>query len=130
MPRLPGYSHLFLVVGVGSRNGTTTVRYGANVPSIDPAPDLVEGSLSPHHNRQRPEKAGRAKSRITEAQATRSDRWAAARGSMEKNVEKWRELCELAAKEPDPKRLMQLTDEIVRLLDEKRQPLNAAHPLP
>jgi hypothetical protein len=34
------------------------------------------------------------------------------------------ELCELAAKEPDPKRLMTLTEEIIRLLDEKRQPLN------
>jgi hypothetical protein len=44
---------------------------------------------------------------------------------MEKNVEKWMELCELAAKEPDPNRLMKLTEEIVRLLDEKRTPLSA-----
>ena len=43
---------------------------------------------------------------------------------MEKNVEKWMELCELAAKEPDPNRLLKLTEEIVRLLDEKRKPLS------
>jgi hypothetical protein len=30
------------------------------------------------------------------------------------------ELCELAAKEPDPEKLMALVDEIVRLLDEKK----------
>jgi len=42
---------------------------------------------------------------------------------MEKNVEKWMQLCELAAKEPDPNRLMELTQEIIRLLDEKRKPL-------
>ncbi len=43
---------------------------------------------------------------------------------MEKNVERWMELCELAAKEPDPNRLISLTNEIVRLLDEKRNPTN------
>ena len=37
---------------------------------------------------------------------------------MEKNVET---LCELAAKEPDPNRLVKLTEEIVRLLDKKRK---------
>jgi hypothetical protein len=41
---------------------------------------------------------------------------------MEKNVEKWMELCELAAKESDPNKLMKLTDEIIRLLDERRKP--------
>ena len=34
------------------------------------------------------------------------------------NHEKWMELCALAAKEQDPEKLMQLTDEILRLLDE------------
>ncbi len=33
------------------------------------------------------------------------------------------ELCELAAKEPDPNRLISLTNEIVRLLDERRNSL-------
>ena len=42
---------------------------------------------------------------------------------MEKNVERWMELCELAAKEPDPNRLISLTNEIVRLLDERRKSL-------
>jgi len=42
---------------------------------------------------------------------------------MATNVEKWMELCELAAKEPDPNRVMELTQEIIRLLDEKRKPL-------
>jgi hypothetical protein len=41
---------------------------------------------------------------------------------MKKNVERWMELCELAAKESDPNKLMKLTEEIVRLLDEKRKP--------
>ena len=40
------------------------------------------------------------------------------------NNERWMELCELAAKEPDPNRLISLTNEIVRLLDEKRNPMN------
>jgi hypothetical protein len=40
------------------------------------------------------------------------------------NNERWMELCELAAKEPDPDRLISLTNEIVRLLDEKRNPRN------
>jgi hypothetical protein len=48
---------------------------------------------------------------------------------MEKNVETWMELCELAAKEPDPNRLMKLTEEIVRLLDEKRKPLKISRTL-
>jgi hypothetical protein len=48
---------------------------------------------------------------------------------MENNVESWMELCELAAKEPDPNRLMKLTEEIVRLLDEKRKPLKISRTL-
>lgn len=39
---------------------------------------------------------------------------------MRKNTEKWRDLCELASKEQDPKKLMELTGAIVRLLDAKR----------
>ena len=41
---------------------------------------------------------------------------------MKKNAERWMELCALAAKESDPNKLMKLTEEIVRLLDEKRKP--------
>ncbi|MGH9537215.1 MAG: hypothetical protein ACRD3H_04805 [Terriglobales bacterium] len=37
------------------------------------------------------------------------------------NKEKWMELCELATKEPDPQKLVALTNEISRLLDEKRR---------
>jgi hypothetical protein len=33
--------------------------------------------------------------------------------------ERWKELCELAAKEQDSKKLMELTREIIRLLNEK-----------
>jgi hypothetical protein len=40
---------------------------------------------------------------------------------METNREKWMELCELAAREPDPNKLLALTNEIARLLDEKRK---------
>jgi hypothetical protein len=40
---------------------------------------------------------------------------------MKNNAERM-ELCELAAKESDPNKLMKLTEEIVRLLDEKRKP--------
>ncbi len=41
---------------------------------------------------------------------------------MENQKEKWTELCELAAKESDPNKLIALTAEIVRLLDEKKTP--------
>lgn len=47
---------------------------------------------------------------------------------MEQIVERWMELCELAAKEPDPNRLMELTHEIIRLLDEKRNPAISGSP--
>jgi hypothetical protein len=41
------------------------------------------------------------------------------------NLERWQELCRQAATEQDPKRLMKLTAEIIRLLDEKEQRLLA-----
>ena len=40
---------------------------------------------------------------------------------MEKNAERWLELCELAAKETEPNKLIALTNEIARLLDEKKK---------
>ena len=39
--------------------------------------------------------------------------------SVMENQEKWMELCALAAKEQDPAKLLQLSKEIIRLLDEK-----------
>ena len=39
--------------------------------------------------------------------------------------EKWMELCELAAKEQDPNKLLKLTEEINRLLREKEKRLEA-----
>ena len=39
------------------------------------------------------------------------------------NKERWRELCEQVAVEQDPKKLIELTTEIYRLLDEKRRRL-------
>jgi hypothetical protein len=41
------------------------------------------------------------------------------------NLERWQELCREAATEQDPKRLMELTAEIIRLLNEKEQRLLA-----
>ena len=41
--------------------------------------------------------------------------------NMQKNTDKWMELCELAAKEQNPQKLMELTGEIIRLLDEQKQ---------
>ncbi len=41
--------------------------------------------------------------------------------TLEKNLERWMELCEQAAKEKDPKKLTELTTEICRLLDEKKK---------
>jgi len=38
-----------------------------------------------------------------------------------KDREKWMELCEQASKEQDPRKLIVLTAEIIRLLDEKRR---------
>jgi hypothetical protein len=53
------------------------------------------------------------------------------------NQQKWMELCALAAKEQDRKKLMELTQEILRLLDEKdarlehmRQPTDPQKPQP
>jgi len=93
------------------------------VPSIEPAPDFVAGAFSAHHNRQRSEEVGRAKRRSAEAQArTLKDGQATVRETMKNNVEPWMELCELAARESDANKLMKLTEEIVRLLDEKRKP--------
>jgi hypothetical protein len=42
-----------------------------------------------------------------------------------KDPEKWKELCALAAVEQDPTKLIELTKEIIRLLEEKEQRLNA-----
>ena len=42
--------------------------------------------------------------------------------------EQWMKLCEAAAKEQDAEKLLALVEEINRLLDEKRQRLNAPEP--
>jgi hypothetical protein len=44
------------------------------------------------------------------------------------NHEKWMELCALAAKEQDPAKLLALTQEIARLLDERDQRLKGQLP--
>jgi len=62
------YFHLFLVVGVGSRHGIKGASQGENVPSIESATDVVEGTVSASYDRQRPEETGRVKDRIAEAQ--------------------------------------------------------------
>ena len=41
--------------------------------------------------------------------------------------ERWMELCELAAKEQDPAKLMALVAEINRILDSKEQRLKQVH---
>jgi len=33
----------------------------------------------------------------------------------------WRELCKAASKEPDPKKLMSLVDEIIKMLDDRNR---------
>ena len=48
---------------------------------------------------------------------------------MRVNTEKWMELCALAAKEQDPAKLLTLTQEITRLLDEKEQQVKEIHRL-
>lgn len=47
---------------------------------------------------------------------------------MQEKRELWMELAELAANEQDPDKLVALTDEIIRLLDEKQKRLNALIP--
>jgi hypothetical protein len=42
-----------------------------------------------------------------------------------RDQERWKEVCELAAKEQNPTKLMELTKEIIRLLDEKDARLKA-----
>ena len=49
----------------------------------------------------------------------------AAGGCAVKDKERWMELCEQAAKEQDRERLLQLVQEINRLLDEKQDCLNS-----
>jgi hypothetical protein len=44
------------------------------------------------------------------------------------NEQRWRELCERAAKETDPDRLIELVREINRLLEAKKQRLRRAAP--
>jgi hypothetical protein len=44
----------------------------------------------------------------------------------EEQKERWRELCELATKEPDPDKLLALTLEINRLLEKEEDRLKAA----
>jgi hypothetical protein len=44
-----------------------------------------------------------------------------------KDQERWKELCEQAAKEHDRNKLMELTKEIIRLLDEKDARLKQLH---
>lgn len=44
------------------------------------------------------------------------------------NKERWRELCEQAAVEQDPKRLLELTKEINDLLSGKQHRLDASSP--
>ena len=41
-----------------------------------------------------------------------------------KNAESWQNLCAQAAVEQDPQKLMQLVEEITRLLDEKKDRLS------
>jgi len=43
--------------------------------------------------------------------------------------ERWLELCELAAKEQDPRLLLKYVEEINRLLDEKQQ-MTSLRPIP
>jgi hypothetical protein len=43
------------------------------------------------------------------------------------NHEEWMELCALASKEQDPEKLLRLTKEIIRLLDEKDARLKRLH---
>jgi hypothetical protein len=47
---------------------------------------------------------------------------------MEENREKWMELCERAAQEQDPEKLMELIAEINRLLDAKERRLKGRPP--
>ena len=44
---------------------------------------------------------------------------------MAEHTERWMQLCELATQEEDPRKLIELTNEITRLLDEKRRPFTS-----
>jgi hypothetical protein len=46
----------------------------------------------------------------------------------EKHADRWRMLCEQAAKEQDPQKLMELVAEIDRLLSEKQARLDGKKP--
>lgn len=43
---------------------------------------------------------------------------------MHYDMRNWRELCDLATKEPDPEKLKTVLSELIRALDERRYPLS------
>jgi hypothetical protein len=49
-------------------------------------------------------------------------------GRLLENKERWKELCELAAKEQDPKKLIELMKEIDNLLEVKLNRLKGSKP--
>jgi hypothetical protein len=61
------YFHLFLVAGVGSGHEAEGDNGGPDVPTINPAINLVEGNLAVRQNRQRPEEVGRVRDRVAKA---------------------------------------------------------------
>lgn len=49
---------------------------------------------------------------------------------MKENTERWMQLCSQAAVEQDPKKLMALVEEILRLLEDKERRLGILPPKP
>jgi hypothetical protein len=45
------------------------------------------------------------------------------RGKLSMNEEEWRKLCEQVANEPDPQRLSELLDQLLKKLDSRRETL-------
>src|SRR6185369_15628226 len=88
---------------------------------------VVVRAFAASQNHQRPEEDGRSYCRTKEAPGRiLNDCREAILGDTMEQREKWLELCELATREHDPQKLVELTSEIVRLLDEKQKTIRAA----
>jgi len=98
-----------------------------NMPSSEQARSVLVRAFAASQNHQRPEEDGRSYCRTKEAPGrVLNDCREAILGDPMEQREKWLELCELATREHDPQRLVELTSEIVRLLDEKQKTIRAA----
>ena len=127
LDRGTGYSHLSLADDLCSSYGKEIGHAqtdDADVPLSAQTTDVLAGNFSARQNCQRSDEncAVECGERETQKAQRRTDECPHSEDgeNMQKNVEPWMEICELASRKQDPEKLMELTSELVRLLDEKK----------